>query len=387
MSYRIDVSKIDGPSVDVNGFLTARAKLTRTGVFPYLTYDGTISYELRHPDDVFDPESLKSAQSQVVTNDHPPTMLYADNCKEYGVGFTGEIVEVVENKYIESNIKVTDEKTISDVMQGGKTQFSEGYRCDVVEESGIYDGIQYNARQKNIRYNHAAIVWEGRAGPDVSMKMDGADKDFAVMKLDSKNNCCKEEQLKVQLDSKSNISEKKNMKEEHKHDAEMKKCESCGQMIKGKGDALDFFQKELQDSKDSVSKAQAKADALQAEIEKRDSEIASLKADLSDDAILARADSLIKTKEFIKEILGEDKKDSIDKLKKQVVAKSGIDCSKKDSVYVDAAFETLMLTHKKEVKKDALAEIVGDASDKKIDSVDDKIKAHMDALQNRWKKK
>lgn len=386
MSYRIDVSKIDGPSIDVNGFMTARAKFTRTGVFDYLNFDGTISHELRHPDDVFDLESLASAQSQVVTNDHPPYMIFADNCKEYSVGFTSEKVDVTENKYIEGNLKVTCDKAINDVMQGGKNQLSEGYRCDVIEEAGIYEGVQYNKRQKNIRYNHLSIVWEGRAGPSVSIKTDAADKDFAVMKMDSENKSCKEDRLKVQSDKAQNKILEKTMTAKIKIDSiEFEVSETVAQAVKIKVDSLEGA---LTAAKDEASKAQATADVLKSDLAKKDSEIEGLKKDLSDEAIIARADELSKVRVFAKEVLGEDKKDSIEDLKKAVITKkTGIDCSKKDSVYVNTAFEALMTSHKPEVKVDALAETVGEIAGKQPESIDAKIKAHMDALNNRHKVK
>lgn len=380
MAYRIDFSKLDGATVDANGFLIAEAKYTRTGVFSYLNFDGTISKELRHPDDVFEVESLKSAQSQVVTNDHPPMMLYSDNAKEYGVGFTSEKVDVIDNVFVGGSIKVVDEKAIGDVMQGGKNQLSEGYLCDIIDESGNWEGQEYNKRQKNIRYNHLSIVWEGRAGPDVKMKTDAAGKDFAVMKMDAEENhekkTCKKDAKKVPLSQELKKMEIKKMK--FKIDSvEFEAEDTIAKAVQGKIDSLS----------DSVSKAEAKADALAKQIQERDAEIEKIKTDLSDEATIGRAQSLIVVKEFAKEILGEDKKDTIENLKKAVCEKMGINLDKKDSVYLNASFETLMATHKPAEKKDELAEHIEQNAGKKQDSIDDKIKAHMDALSNRWKVK
>lgn len=368
--------------MDPNGFMMAQAKLTRTGVFPYLKYDGTISNELRHPDDVFDSKSLESAKSLVMCNDHPDGMIYTDNAKACCIGFTGEKVDIVDGKYLQGSIKIIDQKAISDVMQGGKSQISMGYRCDVIEEIGNYQGQPYNARQKNITYNHGALVWEGRAGPEVGLKMDSADKDFAVMKLDDKNKSCKTDQAKVQSDNKSNekiISrDKKFMK--IKIDAiDFEVEDSAAQAIQIK---MDADKKEIEAAKSDVSKAQAKADAFQSELAKRDSEIEALKKDLTDEVILSRADSLLKVKAFAKEILGEDKKDSIEDIKKAVVLKqTGVDCSKKDSAYIDAAFEVLMATHKSAEKKDALQEAVNKADGKQEVEATDWQKARADSMK------
>lgn len=376
MAYRIDVFKFDGPSIDSDGFLSAEANFTRTGVFPYLMWDGTVSYELRHPDDVFSKDSLESCQSLVLTNDHPPMMLGSWNAKEYQCGFTGETITIKDNKFIAGKIKVTDEKCVGDVMQGGKNQISMGYVCDVVQEAGVFEGQQYTARQKNIRYNHASIVWEGRAGPEVSIKTDSAMKDLGVMRLDSEKKTCikKDEQVQSNQELEKNGDKKMKFKIDS---VEFEAEETLAKSVQNKIDSLS----------ESVSKAEAKADTLAKQIQERDAEIQKIKNDLSDDATLARAESLLKIKEFAKEVLGEEKSDTIENLKKSVCEKLGVDCSKKDSIYLDVAFETLMRTHKPAEKKDALAEHIEENAGKKQDSVDDKIKAHMDNLANRWKVK
>lgn len=390
MAYRIDVSKMDAPKIDANGFLIAKAKFTRTGVFPYLNYDGTTTWELRHPEDVFDEKSLATAESQVITNDHPPFLLYSDNCKEHSVGFTGDKIDVTESKYIGGSIKIFDEKAINDVVQGGKKELSEGYRCDVVDEIGNYDGIAYTKRQKNIRYNHLSLVWEGRAGPDVSIKTDGADKDFAVMKVDSKNKSCKADQPKVQLsDDYQKLLEDKNVPAKIKIDSvEFEVSETVAQAVQLKLDAHEATKADLLASKQELSKAQANVDVLKSDSAKKDEQIESLKSQLSDDAILARSDELMKVKEFAKEILGEDKKDSIDELKKAVVSKqTGIDCSKKDSTYINAAFEALLSSYKPAEKSDALADGIASSVNHNDSSFEAKKKAHYDALNSRWKSK
>ena len=53
------------------GFLRGRACVTNIGVFPYRLEDGSIEYELRHPEDVFDSESMASLKLKPVTNNHP----------------------------------------------------------------------------------------------------------------------------------------------------------------------------------------------------------------------------------------------------------------------------------------------------------------------------
>lgn len=373
MSYRIDVSKIDAPTVDEQGFLSAYAKFTRCGVFPYLKWDGSIEWELRHHDDVLLQESIDSMKSIVVTNDHPPMMLSPDNAKQYAAGFTGETVDVIDSKYLGGNIKLIDEKAISDVTQGGKEQISMGYFCQIIDEVGTYDGIAYTKRQKNIKYNHASIVWEGRAGPEVKIKTDAVD-DFAVMKMDSEKNTCTKIDLQVQSNNKS---EKSKMKHTIKLDnVEVEVSEEFKKL----------FDSMVASHKKEVIELTAKNDSLVVQLSKRDEEVKQLKDSFADEKILERADSLIKIKDFAAKILGEDKKDTIENLKKAVVQKlTGFDVSKLDSIYIDSSFQTLMATHKEDSKTDPIKEDLKEVVVQ--DSAEDLRQKHYAELGNRWKKR
>jgi hypothetical protein len=373
MSYRIDVSKIDAPVIDEQGFLSAYAKFTRCGVFPYLKWDGTIEWELRHPDDVLLQESIDTMKSIVVTNDHPPMMLSPDNAKDYAAGFTGETVDVIDSKYLGGKIKLIDEKAISDVTQGGKEQISMGYFCQMIDEVGTYDGIAYTKRQKNIKYNHASIVWEGRAGPEVKIKTDSVE-DFAVMKTDAQKNTCANIVLQVQSNNKS-----ENAKMKHTIKLDNVEIEVSGEFQKSFDSMIDSHKKQ-------ITELTAKNDSLVVQLSKRDEEVKQLKDSFSDEKILERADSLIKIKEFAKKVLGEDKKDTIENLKKLVVQKlTGFDVSKLDSVYIDSSFHTLMATQKDNTKIDPIKEDLKEVVTQ--DSAEDLQKKHYDELSNRWKKK
>jgi hypothetical protein len=71
---------------------------------------------------------------------------------------------------------ITDAETIADI-EAGKTALSMGYTCDY-EPAGAgatWCGIAYDGIQRNIRYNHCAIVDRARAGDAARIRMDGAD--------------------------------------------------------------------------------------------------------------------------------------------------------------------------------------------------------------------
>src|SRR5690606_25874157 len=61
------------------------------------------------------------------------------------------------------------------VERKDRREVSCGYRCLVDETPGVTpEGERYDRVQRRIRYNHVAIVPEGRAGEAVALRMDAA---------------------------------------------------------------------------------------------------------------------------------------------------------------------------------------------------------------------
>lgn len=171
---RFDYGQLRNATKTPQGFLMCPGFATRTGVFPYMDGDGKIRRELRHPDDVFDPESLVTLKFAPVTIEHPPVMVDPSNVGKYRKGHTTDRVEV-NREMVDTDVIVEDQDAIDAVEKDGLRELSSGYTADVVEESGTYNGAPYDYRQKNIRYNHVAIVKRGRAGPEVRLRLDAAD--------------------------------------------------------------------------------------------------------------------------------------------------------------------------------------------------------------------
>ncbi len=157
------------------GYIKARAIVTRCGVFLYKNADGTVRKELRHPDDVLVQDSLESIKMIPVVNGHPPERLVsADNAKRLAVGYTGESVEN-DMPYIIANLVVTDKDTVEQIKSKKKNELSLGYTVDLIPDTGFYFGEPYEYRQTNIRYNHLALVDQARAGPEARISLDGED--------------------------------------------------------------------------------------------------------------------------------------------------------------------------------------------------------------------
>jgi len=171
---RFDYGKIKEIKRTPQGFLLVPGYATRVGVFPYLDASGEMRRELRHPDDVFAPESLTTLKYAPVTIEHPPEMITPENVDKYTKGHCTERVEV-NRDMVETDLIIEHQDAIDEVEKNNLRDLSCGYLADVEEEEGEYNGAPYNFRQKNIRYNHLAIVRRGRAGPEVRLRMDSQD--------------------------------------------------------------------------------------------------------------------------------------------------------------------------------------------------------------------
>ncbi len=172
--FRHDRGELRSPYRTPHGHLRAEGIATRAGVFHYRDAEtGEIYGELRHPDDVFDPESLATLGGAPFTLFHPDEVVTPENFKDYGVGVVGDTVEV-ENPFVSVVLNIQRADGI-EAISNGVNQLSCGYFADVIPERGIYDGTPYQFRQKNIRYNHLAGVPQGRAGPVAKIKLDSID--------------------------------------------------------------------------------------------------------------------------------------------------------------------------------------------------------------------
>lgn len=176
------------------GYIKAKAIVTKCGVFLYKNPDGTIRRELRHPEEVLKLDSLESMKMVPVVNGHPPERLInIENAKRLAVGYTGETVET-NLPFILANLIITDKDLVDDIKMKKKNELSLGYTVDLVEENGIYDGEPYDCIQTNIRYNHLAVVDHARAGPEARIALD-CDDAFEILKEES--DVAKQRKIKI----------------------------------------------------------------------------------------------------------------------------------------------------------------------------------------------
>ncbi|HVV50742.1 MAG TPA: DUF2213 domain-containing protein, partial [Polyangia bacterium] len=179
------VDRIDLPTqrtITPEGFLTARARIARTGIYQYKArelglpgLDGdTVLRVLRPDDEVFHPDAMRSFDGVALANNHPPenvsSKLWRRMVAEGRV--IGDVREIGRDdtpgpggvKYLTAKLTVRDDKAITAIVDG-KAQLSCGYIFDADMTPGEFKGQKYDLVQRKIRGNHVAVVDSARGGP------------------------------------------------------------------------------------------------------------------------------------------------------------------------------------------------------------------------------
>lgn len=154
------------------GGIRAPARFTRVGIFEYQTESGETRRELRPPDEVFNPESMETLRDAPITNLHV-SEITTENFSRYVKGHVGSAIKQ-DDIYLAGDAVIQDAEIIRMVERGERKEFSLGYDCVLDETPGEWEGERYDAIQRNIKYNHAALGPEGwgRAGKDVALRLD-----------------------------------------------------------------------------------------------------------------------------------------------------------------------------------------------------------------------
>lgn len=179
----IDVTEADSArETDRNGYVTIYDNpITRAGVFQYMgkslpDADPDKVYNVYRPlEELTNPETLESFKGLPLINDHE--MLgngYERSPEDRGVH--GTILEsiAVKGRDIVANLRIWS-RTLKALIDAGKAGLSLGYKCTWEKTSGIFEGIEYDYIQRNIRGNHLALVNQGRSGTAVLDQHDVLD--------------------------------------------------------------------------------------------------------------------------------------------------------------------------------------------------------------------
>lgn len=161
---------------DVNGYLLVRDNpITKVGVFPYLgreigAPDADRIYMVYRPQEELEtPETIASANLVPWIDEHEFLGKDGTPPEKKGVqGTTGESARF-DYPYIRNSIRAYS-GFMQNLIDRGKVELSPSYRCRYEFSEGVFDGQQYDAIQRDIRFNHLASVKEGRTGPDVAVQ-------------------------------------------------------------------------------------------------------------------------------------------------------------------------------------------------------------------------
>ena len=305
---RYDYSQITA-HFDDDGFLHDSPVVGRIGIQEYRNLDGSIRRELRLPEEVFNADSLASFVGKPITVDHPKSgKVDAKNAHRLTVG-----TMLAQGKQDGDTVRA-DVVIHSPDAIGDRRQLSLGYTATLDETPGEWNGQRYDAIQRNIKINHLSVVQSARAGAVARLNLDGNEEVFFNQQEQQTMT------VKVKLDNGL------------EYDAAP---EVSRELDKLRADAVEKTA-QIKTVSDELSKAQAKADALQSQVDGFAVKLDEAKQEGKQSAV-ARL-SLEKTAEGFK----VDCADKTDREVKEAVIKSvraDANLEGKPDAYIDAAYD------------------------------------------------
>ena len=347
---RYDSAKFKA-TIDENGFLVDTPVVARLGVQVYYMDDGRTVREFRPAEEVFKDESLASYQGKPMTLDH--VFVNSDNAKEVVVGSVSGKAEPLGSSVV-APIVVYDNTAIQEAMAGKAKELSVGYSAILDETPGWGDPItgeyvlksdgeqfdapdgwqEFDAIQRDIKVNHLAMVYRGRAGI-AKLNMDGEQENPYTTDVDI-NKEDKHEMIKIKLDGSQEFEVAPEVAS-HIEALNAKADTAIAERdaLKAKVDAMPA------EIEAAVAKAKADADALAALV------AVAAEAGVKADGLDAKGIKVA----YVKEV-------------------SGLDVSEKSDAYIDAAFDIAKESDKMaEVRKATTASDKSDSAEepKKLD--------------------
>ncbi len=169
--FQITLDSKSNRYFDENGFLVIKDnKIAKAGVFDYLgreisdSLPETEIYKVYRPWEELE-KSAKDFEGMPLKYGHEWVQPEKRDIKIGAV--SGEVK--LEEPYLTADIKIYDKDAIEEITQKGIVDLSPGYKAHYKQESGEYNGEQYEFKQEDIKYNHLAVVENGRSGKDVKI--------------------------------------------------------------------------------------------------------------------------------------------------------------------------------------------------------------------------
>lgn len=378
MSHVVRFDRVELPpkaEITAEGYIRGEAVLTRSGIFEYKLPDGSVRREYRPAEEVFAPESLRSFGLVPITVGHPRTvradgqpLLDAGNAAPHTVGMTGESVRQ-DGDFMRAPIVIHDRKAVEQV-KAGKRALSNGYSARLDFTPGVFNGVPYEAVQREIRGNHVSIVDVGRAGSVAAIRLDGN-------QIDEGDDMSERNLSTIKLDG-----------IDYKAEPEV-----LNALTKAQGER-EKLQGQLDSATSALKTKTDEADAAKAKLDSATSELETLKkADRTTeirDAVKAR----VALEKVAGRVLPSETK--IDEMDDQAIRKAVIAAKEpqakldgQSDVYIQARFDSVV--EKLGADKSAIARqreqstVRADAGDEKPLTQDEARKALMERNRNAWR--
>lgn len=307
--------RLSSRTITDEGFLSAPARVARTGIQQYLASElgladrqpNDLINVYRPADEVFNADSLDTYKLKDLANDHPATMVSADNYRQVTVG---QVVSAgaQDGDYVKVDILIKDKSAI-DKVNAGKAELSAGYYADYIAEQGTTDGGQdYEFVQRNIVINHVALVDKARAGSGAKIFDNQGGRKMAIITLDNKRT--------AEVD------------------------DAVAPLIE---DSIQRLTDKAETAASSLEAKDAELTAATAKVDKLTEDNETLQAQTTDEAINARVAEALSVHDTARKLLPEieigDK--SIDAIKREVCVAlhPGRDFKDKDMTYINATFD------------------------------------------------
>lgn len=156
---------------DDNGYLVIKNnKIAKAGVFEYLGREISDKLPAGEIYKVFRPweeleKTAKDFEGMPVKFGHE---WVEPSKRDLKIGsISGEVK--LEEPYLTADIKIYDKGAIEAITGEGIVDLSPGYSAKYTAEAGEYNGEKYDFTQRDIKYNHLAVVDNGRSGKDVKI--------------------------------------------------------------------------------------------------------------------------------------------------------------------------------------------------------------------------
>ena len=339
------------------GFLLIDARPTRTGIFRYRRPDGSVRAEYRPQDEVSRADSLTTLRGASVTDLHPAEgRVSPQNVHTLEVGTVTEAH--MDGLHVVAELVVKRADAIEAVRAKKRVELSCGYHCDFDATPGSTPaGEHYDGVQRNIRYNHVALLPAGtaRGGPECAMRLDANDAVLADDVLLDATNADQDGRSEQRADQ-GDPPMRKIMIKGISFDAPEQTAQAVESQLTEDKQRLDAITAELTAAKKTgetltsdLERTKAKADALQADLDKEKK----LRTDASDPAKLRE---LVKARVALErsatKVLGEQHDLTFDSLTDREIQEKVILHVHKDAKldeksldYVAARFDSVVESH------------------------------------------